>query len=70
VSVVFPASGWEMMAKVRRREISLSRDAATAVAVGVGVIDSDDKSRLQVQGINTADVFFYEAGTSLVIVNS
>jgi hypothetical protein len=38
--------------------------------VGVGVIDSDDKSRLQVQGINTADVFFYEAGMSLVIVNS
>jgi hypothetical protein len=59
-----------MMAKVRRREISLSRDAATAAAVGVGVIDSDDKTRLQVQGIRTADVYFYEAGRSLVIVNS
>src|SRR3990167_4684842 len=35
VSVVLPASGWEMIAKVRRREISLSR----GVTAGVGIAE-------------------------------
>ena len=34
VSVVFPASGCEMMAKVRRRDTSLARALATVVAAG------------------------------------
>ncbi len=35
VRVVLPASGWEMMAKVRRREISRVADGAMFVEVGV-----------------------------------
>ena len=38
VSVVFPASGCEMMAKVRRRETSLARAFAVVVAAGEFII--------------------------------
>ena len=37
VSVVLPASGWEMMAKVRRRRTWLARSADMGVCAGPGV---------------------------------
>ena len=36
VSVVLPASGWEMMAKVRRRRVSSRKDTAGAPGRGAG----------------------------------